>query len=126
MIEHPVPGDRLVAVHDLTVVFADEVASGDQVHVAEWVWWSQSSGTVTSYFAKGPCPGCSARVQGRGDDIAHPVEGQGATVVERPAGVETFDVAVVCRCGASHGKDGATGCGRRWSIRGPKVAGDPG
>lgn len=107
-----------VTGHDTGVGFLDEVVPGDGLDVARWRWWSHVEGALTHYYVQGPCPACGApRQQGHGVDAPAPIEGQGrgpgVTPVERR---DTFEVSVRCLCGHDHGREGATGCGRRWSL----------
>jgi hypothetical protein len=112
--------------HDHQVGFLDDVVPGDRIDIAQWKWWSHAEGGLEHYYARGPCPGCGAPgQQGHTVDTPAPLEGQGGGAETRRIGETTdaIEVPVQCWCGDNHGREGATGCGRRWSIIGPRAAG---
>ena len=88
-----------------------------------WQWWSETDDETRAFYAKGPCVACGGEVQGRVTDELQPIEGQGGEEKVREITLRTIDLPVACRCGYHHGHDGAQGCGRRWSIRGPRPGG---
>jgi hypothetical protein len=106
--------------HNLSVSYADEVMPGSSVDVKRWESWSYTDAGRQDYYAKGPCPTCFAEVQGHAADIWEPLEGQGAGKRDAASGKnvpgDTIEIAVRCQCGFEHGKQGATGCGRAWSV----------
>jgi hypothetical protein len=112
--------------HDRQVGFLDEVVPAERIDTSRWRWWSHAEGGLEHYYAQGPCPACGApRQQGHAVDATAPLEGQGArtgsrSTEDRP---DTIEVAVECWCGEGHGREGATGCGRRWTIVGPRDVG---
>jgi hypothetical protein len=114
------PASPAAAVHDSAIAYADTVVPGASINVASWESWSYTDGGITHYYAKGPCPGCSAEAQGHYADIEKPVEGQGADrdapdVLEGPLD-DTIEIPVQCHCGFAHGTQNATSCGRSWSV----------
>jgi hypothetical protein len=102
--------------HDLSVHYADEVVPGAAIDLGSWECWAQHDGSVTHFYARGPCPACHAIAQGHADDIGHPLEPLGRDEAPKPVPEGAIEIPVRCTCGDGHGHDGATGCGRRWSI----------
>ncbi|MEI2775264.1 MAG: hypothetical protein V9G19_04690 [Tetrasphaera sp.] len=110
--------DSDTEAHDIKVTYEEEVVDLPDDLAVKWDSWRVTEGPVVDYYAKGPCPGCGADAQGVGKDRLAPIERQGnpALVPEKAARKSAIEVAVSCRCGYAHGQDGATGCGRRWSV----------
>ena len=108
--------------HDLSVVYENRAVPGAEIDLQQWTWANRTTGRIVSYVATGPCPACHGRCEGWGDDASNPIEKKfrGPDTPDPTPSRGRFEVAVTCRCGASHGRDGATGCGRRWTIIGPK------
>lgn len=120
------PNPAPVPAHDLQAVYSDEVVAGSTIDVGRWrSWTTQAHGEAVDYYAQGPCPGCAAPAQGHAADRLAPLEGQGDTAdlppsAPRPTATEPIEVPVQCLCGAEHGRSGAHGCGRRWSVLVPR------
>lgn len=106
--------------HDISVSYADEVVPGSGIDVARWESWSHADAGREHYYAKGPCPACSAEAQGHAADAPEPLEGQGPGQRNahpgKIASSVTIEIPVRCRCGFGHGKQDASGCGRAWSV----------
>ena len=106
--------------HDLSVPYADEVVPGASIDVKRWESWSHTGAGREDFYAKGPCPACFAQAQGHAADVWEPVEAQGGvqrdTASEKNVPGDTIEIAVRCQCGSEHGKQGATSCGRAWSV----------
>ena len=109
--------------HDLSVAYENRAVPGAEIDITQWSWDLKTTGGIVSYVATGPCPACHARCEGWGEDASNPIERnvRGPDTPDRTAIGDRFEVAVTCQCGTSHGRDGATGCGRRWTITGPKT-----
>jgi hypothetical protein len=111
--------------HDPDVPYRDEIAPAGAVDIACWDWWSHAAAATVHYYAKGPCPACQATTQGHYAVADAPIEGLGRSTDAAetgPAGPEELiEVPVRCHCGSDHGQPGAGGCGRRWSISGPRT-----
>jgi hypothetical protein len=107
--------------HDPDVPYADVVLTSEQVDLTGWECWAVPDADMTRFYAGGPCPVCGARAQGSISEKPAPVEslGRGQEEVEPPS-TEPVEVPVRCSCGSPHGHDGATSCGRRWSIICPR------
>lgn len=107
--------------HDQTVPYADVVAPGASVKLDAWECWIHHEGTTAHYYAKGPCPSCGAQSQGHAP-VPGPIEAEGRPIEaegrpERaPPPSGPVEIPLRCTCGSTHGRDGANGCGRRWSI----------
>ena len=99
-------------MHDVTVPFEVRVVPGSEIDLAGWSWDSVPMGGLVRYRASGPCPACHADCSGERSDGPNPLE--------RELVDSVFEVVVRCACGSSHGRDGATGCGRVWTVIGPK------
>ncbi len=106
--------------HDLSVPYADEVVPALSIDVTRWESWSYTDVGREDYYAKGPCPKCSAEAQGHAADVLEPTEGQGRGQRDAASGEnapsDMIEIPVRCQCGFGHGKQDATGCGRAWSI----------
>lgn len=102
--------------HNKRLAYADVVLGEEDVDLSGWQCWHERDGAVVHYYAAGRCPGCRAEAQGRKDTAPKPIESLGPEGVGRPATRAIIEIPVRCTCGSSHGRDGATGCGRRWSI----------
>ena len=114
------------SAHDVHAVYSDEVVTGSTIDVGRWRSWSQAGGAaVVDFYASGPCPGCAAPSQGHAADSLAPLEGQGdnagsARPPSPPQAPGPIEVPVQCLCGTEHGRVGAHGCGRRWSVLVPR------
>ena len=107
--------------HDLGVAYENRAVPGDEIDIGSWSWRVDASNVATSYVALGPCPACHATCEGWAEDVTNPIErGKNGGGDPGPVREDAIEVAVSCRCGSSHGRDGAKGCGRRWTIVGPK------
>ncbi len=121
--DRPPDAHGTAQTHDVTVPYADEVVDITAALISSaWTSWPITAGRITDYYAKGPCPACHAIAQGKGTTRPGPIENQG--IVEellpdasrRRGANSTVDIPVTCMCGASHGVDGKTGCGRQWTL----------
>lgn len=112
------PGDQ----HDEALGYRDEVVPPDAVDLAGWECFTSREHTTTHYYAKGPCPRCRATCQGHLPDASAPIEALGPGHDALPPGPppESVEIPVSCTCGFDHGRNDATGCGRRWSIICPR------
>lgn len=110
--------------HDRSVPYAEVIAAAPSVDLEAWECRTHVEGNIVHYYAKGPCPGCGAQVQGHIADDKAPIESQGkperATESVAPSEPVGIEVPLNCTCGSTHGSDGAHGCGRRWSIVCPR------
>jgi hypothetical protein len=106
--------------HDQSLPYADLVAPGTSIDLDAWECWAVATGGVVHYYAKGPCPACGAASQGHVADATAPVESLGEAAEPPALATGPVEVPVRCTCGATHGRDGATSCGRRWSIICPR------
>lgn len=106
--------------HDTAVAFANTVVTGEAIDIAAWDCQVHHDGDIASYYARGPCPACHADTQGHIDDAALPIESLGPEAWPRGMPSESVEIPVRCTCGHDHGRQGATGCGRRWSILCPR------
>ena len=117
------PGVAFASVadgHDEDIAYGDVVVAGAAVDLDASECWTLRDGDVTHYYAKGPCPGCRAASQGHIEDASAPIESLGRREDQPPRPSEPVEVPLRCTCGSSHARDGATGCGRRWSIVCPR------
>lgn len=80
-------------------------------------WQSKEQGG--DFVVWGPCPECGGETYGPD----HPSVGAGAgdrDPADLPAGYEGGEVLAniytTCKCGAAHGRDDGTGCGRYWIV----------
>lgn len=117
--------------HDLGLPYQDEILPGSAIDPDRWDWWSHTHGGIVHYYAKGPCPACRANTQDHLTDHPAPIEalcppprGRPLPLPSSPLGrvIKTVEMPVRCRCGSDHGQPGAGGCGRRWSLIGPRVS----
>jgi hypothetical protein len=111
------------AGHDPAMPYQDEVVPGSMIDIERWDWWSHTDAGIVHYYTKGPCPACRAETQGHFPDIPAPIEGQdrgqAPPAPAQPARHEV-EIPLRCLCGTDHGHPGAAGCGRQWSIIGPR------
>lgn len=102
--------------HDQTIEYASEVAPAGSVQLECWECWTHRQGAIFYYYAKGPCPGCGATSQGHLRYANSPIESLGIVDIPTSPAPQPVEIAVRCACGFDHGRDGAAGCGRRWSV----------
>jgi hypothetical protein len=109
--------------HDTALHYRDEIIAGRAVEVERWDWYSHTDAGIVHYYAKGPCPACHTDTQDHLADVEPPIEGLGppAPSPDTTLPADSIEMPVRCRCGTDHGQAGAGGCGRRWSIIGPRI-----
>lgn len=110
--------------HDPTLPYQDEIVAGSAIDLDRWDWWWHTDRQIVHYYAKGPCPACQADTQDHYADVdglfGAPIEGQGPDTA--PASpTDSVEMPLRCHCGSDHGHPGADGCGRRWSLLGPRA-----
>lgn len=119
--------------HGSDVVWAAAPTKVPDDQLSKWSSSAQPSGPGHIIYVQGPCPGCGLPTSGLlAIGISGPPEGEAAPKGEgkvaasraERGGVEApprqrplpWRVPVTCNCGYSHGKEGATGCGRMWFV----------
>jgi|NGEPerStandDraft_6_1074524.scaffolds.fasta_scaffold07655_3 hypothetical protein len=109
--------------HDTALPYRDDIVAGSAIDVDRWDWWSHTNAGIAHYYTKGPCPACHADTQDHLADVEPPIEGLGPPTPSPDSALrgDSIEMPVRCRCGTDHGQAGAGGCGRRWSIIGPRI-----
>jgi hypothetical protein len=76
--------------------------------------WQAERADDGSFLVQGPCPACGG--DSWGPDLPNPtVTDTHLTYVAGPSR-KAIAIVAACHCGYSHGQDGATSCGRTWSV----------
>jgi hypothetical protein len=105
--------------HGSDVVWAAAPTKVPDDLLTKWSSSADPSGPGHVIHVQGPCPECELATSGLlAVEISGPVEpGVVRGKEERMTTVpRSWRVPVTCNCGYSHGKEGATGCGRMWFV----------
>ncbi len=96
--------------HNQNVTYEKEFLRG--VHLTGWTVQEDGSGEIT---VSGPCPVCDGDAYGPSLPMAEATEDATLLHFDRPPEI-VARILAACRCGTSHGRDGASSCGRSWIV----------